>query len=65
MQELQVIKYKEAMKTPDKPHWGKGVVDKEHDRFKKHKVLEAVPHAEVPLASKILTSTWAMQKKAS
>ncbi len=64
MQELHVMKYKEAMKTSDKPHWVKGV-NEEHERFKKHKVFKAVPRAEVPLASKILTSTWAMKKKAS
>jgi hypothetical protein len=63
-QEFHLMKYKEAVKTSDKPHWVKGV-NKEHKRFKKHKVFKEVPHAEVPLASKILTSMWAMKKKAS
>jgi hypothetical protein len=63
-QELHVMKYKEAMKTPDKPDWIKGV-NEEHERFKKHKCFKAVPRAEVPKGSKILTSTWAMKKKAS
>jgi hypothetical protein len=39
------MKYKEAMKTPDKPHWIKGVND-EHERFKKHKVFKAVPRTQ-------------------
>jgi hypothetical protein len=58
------MKYKEAMKTPDKPNWIKGV-NEEHERFKKHECFKAVPRAEVPKGSKILTSTWAMKKKAS
>jgi hypothetical protein len=63
-QELHVMKYKEAMKTPDKPNWI-NEVNEEHERFKKHKCFKAVPRAEVPKGSKILTSTWAMKKKAS
>jgi hypothetical protein len=63
-QELHVMKYKEAMRTPDKPKWVKGV-NQEHERFKKHKCFKAVPRAEVPSGSKILTSAWAMKKKAS
>ena len=62
--ELHVMKYKEAMKTPDKPHWIKGV-NEEHERFKKHKVFKAVPRSQVPPRHKILTSTWAMKKKAN
>jgi hypothetical protein len=62
--ELHVMKYKEAMRTPDKPDWVKSV-NEEHERFKKHKCFEAVPRAEVPFGSKILTSTWAMKKKAN
>ncbi len=64
MHELHVMKYKEAMKTPDKPHWIKGV-NEEHERFKKHKVFKAVPRSQVPPRHKILTSTWAMKKKAN
>jgi hypothetical protein len=63
-QELLVMKYKEAMRILDKPKWVKGV-NKEHERFKKHKCFKAVPCAEVLPGSKILTSTWAMKKKAS
>jgi hypothetical protein len=58
------MKYKEAMRTPDKPDWVNSV-NEEHERFKKHKCFEAVPCAEVPFGSKILTSTWAMKKKAN
>jgi hypothetical protein len=35
------MKYKEAMRTPDKPKWVKGVKE-EHERFKKHKCIKAV-----------------------
>jgi hypothetical protein len=63
-QELHVMNYKEAMRTPDKPKWVEGV-NEEHKRFKKHKCVKAVPRAEVPPGSKILTSMWAMKKKAS
>jgi Reverse transcriptase (RNA-dependent DNA polymerase) len=40
-------------------------VDEEHDRMVKNKVWEAVPKSSVPKGAKILTSTWAMKKKAS
>jgi hypothetical protein len=59
---LHLMEFKEAMRTPDKPNRVKGG-NKEHERFKKHKCFEAVPRAEVPSGSKILTSTWAMKKK--
>jgi hypothetical protein len=60
-QELDVMKDKETMRTLGKPKWVKGV-NKEHERFKKHKCFKAVPRAEVPPGSKILTSTWAMKE---
>jgi Reverse transcriptase (RNA-dependent DNA polymerase) len=40
-------------------------VAEEHDRMIKNKVWKAVPMASVPKGAKILTSTWAMKKKAS
>jgi hypothetical protein len=61
--ELHVMTYKEAMKTLGKPQRAKGAGREEHGRFKKHKVFKAVMLAEVPLASKILTSMWAMKRR--
>jgi len=60
--ELHVMKYKEAMETPEANEWEKAV-DEEHKRMVKNKVFKAVPVQEVPEGSKILTSTWSMKKK--
>jgi hypothetical protein len=38
---LHVMKFKEAMRTPDKPNWVKGV-NEEHERFKKHKYWNSI-----------------------
>ena len=62
--ELHVMKYHEAMATADKDKWDQAVKD-EHDRMEKYQVFEAVPRSEVPKDAKILTSTWAMKKKAN
>ena len=40
-------------------------VKEEHKRMQKHKVWEAVPHEALPKGNKIMTSTWAMKKKAN
>jgi hypothetical protein len=63
-QELHVLKYNQAMKGPDKKQWEEAVKE-EHDRMIKNKVWKAVPKASVPKEATILTSTWAMKKKAS
>lgn len=63
-EELHVMKYDEAMETPDVDKWEKSV-DEEHDRMEKNQVFEVTPRDEVPEGAKILTSTWAMKKKAS
>jgi hypothetical protein len=62
--ELHIMKYKQAMNTKDKKDCEEGVKE-EHDRMLKHKVWEAVPRKAIPKGNKILTSTWAMKKKAS
>ncbi len=62
--ESHTKKDKQAVKAMDKPDWVKSV-NEAHGMFKKQKCFEAVPRAEVPFGSKILTSTWAMKKKAN
>ena len=51
-QELHVMKYNEA-------------VDKEHTNMTQYKVRKARMIDELPKHAKILTSTWAMKKRAS
>jgi hypothetical protein len=62
--ELHVMKYKEAMAGQDASKWEKAV-EEEHDRMLKHRVWEPVPVKDLPNNSKVLTSTWAMKKKAN
>jgi hypothetical protein len=62
-QELKVMKYKEALKTKDKESWIKAI-EEEHERMMKHKVWIPVKKSDVPKGAKILSSTWAMKKKA-
>ena len=62
--ELHPMKYDEAMSKPDKDKWKKGV-EEELQRMLKSKVFKAVPKSKVPPGAKILTSTWAMKKKAN
>ena len=52
------------MKSKDKNEW-KEAVKKEKKSFKKHKVFKLVKRKDVPKDTKIVTSTWAMKKKAS
>jgi len=62
--ELHVMKYDEAMETDEAEEWH-NAVEEEHERFEKHKAFKAVPREDVPEGAKILTSTWAMKKKAN
>ena len=62
--ELHVMKYKQAMKSDDKNAWIKAV-DEEHKQMTDHQVWEAVPKVDVVEGGKVLTSTWAMKKKAN
>ena len=62
--ELKVMKYETAMNTKEKQKWEKAVVE-EHDRMVAAKVWKPVPKNQVnKKQSKILTTTWAMKKKA-
>jgi len=62
--ELHVMKYDEAMASDDAGKWQEAVKE-EYDRMVKHGVFEAVPPDKIPDGAKVLTSTWAMKKKAN
>ena len=70
--ELKPMKFKEAMKSRDRGEWKKAV-EEEHNNMKKYNVwtpvpikdVPSVPIKDVPSDAKILTSTWAMKKKAN
>jgi hypothetical protein len=62
--ELRPMKYNEALHGPDQKKW-ETAVDEEHNIMLKFGVWEAVRRRDLKTASKIITSTWAMKKKAS
>jgi len=62
--ELHAMKYNAAMQTKDKVKWEQAV-EKEHERMVDNDVWEPVKKSEIPSGTKVLTSTWAMKKKAS
>jgi hypothetical protein len=62
--ELRPMKYNEALHGPDKKKW-ETALDEEHNRMLKFGVWEAGRRRDLKTASKIITSTWAMKKKAS
>jgi hypothetical protein len=62
--ELHVMKFNEAMTKSDKPNWDKAVLE-EHDRFTDHTAFEAINRDKIMKDTRIITSTWAMKKKAS
>jgi hypothetical protein len=57
--ELHVMKYDQAINGPDKEKW-KQAVQEEHERMDTHGVFKIVP-----IGAKVLSSTWAMKKKAN
>jgi hypothetical protein len=62
--ELRVMKYDAALHGPDKIKWEKAVIE-EHNRMLKFNVWKAVRRMDMSAATKVITSTWAMKKKAS
>jgi hypothetical protein len=58
------MKSDEAMTKTDKSNWDEAVIQ-EHDCMTNHKAWEENDRNEVPEGTKIITSTWAMKKKAS
>jgi len=61
--ELKVLKYKEAMKSADKDKWDEAIFE-EHERMLKHNVFKPTPIKDLPKDAKILSTTWALKKKA-
>jgi Reverse transcriptase (RNA-dependent DNA polymerase) len=62
--DLQAMKFDQAMMTPEKDEWMKAV-EEEYLRMQKNKVWKPVSKSEIPNKAKILTSTWAMKRKAN
>jgi hypothetical protein len=62
--ELKPMKFKKAMETEDKIHW-EAAVEEEYERFQKSGALKTVPIADVPRGAKVVSTTWAMKKKAN
>ncbi len=63
-QELQVVKYHEAINGPDGELW-KEEVKKEHKRIIDSRVFKPVNLSKVPDGVKLIDTTWAMKKKSS
>ena len=62
--ELRVMKYDEAMESNDRAYW-ENAADEEHDKMQKFTVWTPRKLRSLPPDAKIITSTWAMKKKAS
>ena len=62
--ELKPMKYKEAMSKPDADKW-KAAVLEEKRKIDDYQVFKEVPRSSIPDDAKVLTSTWAMKKKAN
>ena len=60
--ELKVMNYREAMRSPDKAAWEEEIKN-EYERFKKFNVVTVVPRSELPKNAKVMSTTWAMKKK--
>eukprot|EP00957_Ditylum_brightwellii_P068382 5191266-Ditylum_brightwellii.AAC.1 len=52
------------MAGPDKDKW-KESVKEEYGHMEKHKVFKSIPRTKLPKNAKVVTSTWAMKKKAN
>jgi hypothetical protein len=63
-EQLKPMKYNEAMATPDAANWEKAIVE-EHNRMKENTVWEVQKEKDVPKGATIMTSTWAMKRKAN
>ena len=62
--ELKPMKFDEAMSGPDADKWQKAV-EEEKEKMDENDVFEEIPRNNVPEGAKVLTSTWAMKKKAN
>ena len=59
-----MLKFDKVMNGPDKKNWYQAI-EEEYESFVKNDCFEEVPINEVKPGTKIITSTWAMEKKAS
>lgn len=62
--ELRVMKYNQAMVSKHRKEWEKAIQEK-FDKFEKYKTFDLVDRGDVSEHEKILTSTWAMEKKSN
>jgi hypothetical protein len=63
--ELHILYLKNTMKGPDKEQWEKAVTAEEHDGMVEIKAWVPIKHVNIDKNAKILSSTWAMKKKAN
>jgi hypothetical protein len=63
-EQLKPIKYDEAMATEDADGWDKAVKE-EHDRMVDNTVWEVQTPEQVPQDAMVMTSTWAVKRKAN
>jgi hypothetical protein len=61
--ELHVLNYKEAMRVTDREHWTDSI--KEHERMIENKFWKPMKQKYLPADAKLLSTTWAMKKKAN
>ena len=62
--ELQVLNYKQAMKSVNQTEWLKAI-KVEHNKMIKYNVFEVVHKDDVPKGTKVVDYAWAMKKKPS
>ena len=62
--ELRVMKYKEAISSPDANEW-KEEIENEPNRMIKGGVWKAIDRKALPEGAIIITSTWACKKKSN
>ena len=61
---LHVLKFDEALSKDIKSNWYQAVA-KEYERMHDHKAWQEVGWGTIPEGTKIITSIWAMKKKAN
>ena len=62
--ELNMLTYKQAMKTVNQSEWLKAI-KVEHDKMKKYNVFKIVHQNNMPKNKKMIDYTWAMKKKSN
>jgi hypothetical protein len=63
-EELHILKYSQAMKTPDKSKWLEAM-ENEHQRMIKHGVFEVMRSKDMEPGNKVIDMTCYMKKKAN